>query len=89
VAARPILPAKPPKRGLAAGTALLARDRAFPGLSHQVPRVVTDRGSEGVSVDFHMWAGGFHAFDMTAGHATGSRASSATREGFIRRALDA
>ncbi|MER7837428.1 alpha/beta hydrolase fold domain-containing protein [Streptomyces sp. NPDC096040] len=153
--------------GLAAGTALLARDRAFPRLSHQVlicpmlddrfethssrmvdrggvwdrhsnlygwtsllgerrggpdvsqyaaparaedlsrlPRTYIDTGSAegfrdeiliyagrlseaGVSVDFHMWAGGFHGFDMTAGHAAVSRASSATREEFIRRALDA
>lgn len=42
----------------------------------------------GVSVDFHMWGGGFHGFDMTADHAAVSRASSATREEFIRRALD-
>jgi acetyl esterase/lipase len=42
----------------------------------------------GVSVDFHMWAGGYHGFDMTAGHAAVSRASNATREEFIRRALD-
>ncbi|WP_328835047.1 alpha/beta hydrolase [Streptomyces europaeiscabiei] len=38
----------------------------------------------GVSVDLHMWGGGFHGFDMTADHAAVSRASSATREEFIR-----
>ncbi|MFE2217020.1 alpha/beta hydrolase [Streptomyces canus] len=152
--------------GLAAGTALFARDRAFPELSHQIlmcpmlddrfethssrmvdregiwdrhsnlyawtsllgerrggpdvsqyaaparaedlsrlPRTYIDTGSAegfrdeiliyagrlseaGVSVVFHMWGGGFHGFDMTADHAAVSRASSATREEFIRRALD-
>ena len=43
----------------------------------------------GVSVDFHMWGGGFHSSDMAVGHAAMSRASSATREEFIRLALDA
>jgi len=43
----------------------------------------------GVSVDPHMWAGGFHSFDMIAGQAAVPRASIATREEFIRRALDA
>lgn len=153
--------------GLAAGTALLARDRAFPELSHQIlicpmlddrfethssrmvdregvwdrysnlyawtsvlgerrggpevsqyaaparaedlsrlPRTYIDTGSAegfrdeiliyagrlseaGVSVDLHMWGGGFHSFDMAVDHAAVSRASSATREEFIRRALDA
>ncbi|MDH6628601.1 hypothetical protein M2271_006434 [Streptomyces sp. LBL] len=42
----------------------------------------------GVSVDFHMWGGGFHGFDMTVNHAAVSRAASVTREEFIRRALD-
>ncbi|MEU5196949.1 alpha/beta hydrolase fold domain-containing protein [Streptomyces scabiei] len=152
--------------GLAAGTALLARDRAFPRLSHQVlicpmlddrfethssrmvehdcgwdresnlygwtallggrrggpevspyaaparardlgrlPRTSIDTGSvevfrdealvyagrlfeAGVSVDFHMWHGGFHGFDMAAAHAALSRASHTTRDEFIRRALD-
>ncbi|MGQ4362154.1 alpha/beta hydrolase fold domain-containing protein [Streptomyces sp. SAS_272] len=151
--------------GLAAGTALLARDRAFPRLSHQIlicpmlddrfethssrmvdregvwdrhsnlyawtsvlgerrggldvsqyaaparaedlsrlPRTYIDTGSAegfrdeilsyagrlseaGVSVDLHMWGGAFHGFDMSVDHATVSRASSATREEFIRRAL--
>ncbi|MET8406223.1 alpha/beta hydrolase fold domain-containing protein [Streptomyces sp900116325] len=151
--------------GLAAGTALLARDRAFPSLSHQVlicpmlddrfethssrmvaregvwdrysnlyawtsvlgerrggpdvspyaaparaedlsrlPRTYIDTGSAegfrdeilsyagrlseaGVSVDLHMWGGGFHGSDMTVDHAAVSRASNATREEFIRRAL--
>lgn len=152
--------------GLAAGTALLARDRAFPKLSHQVlicpmlddrfethssrmldnegiwdrnanlfgwnallgerrggpdvspyaaparatdltglPRTYIDTGSvesfrdealtyarrlseAGVSVDLHMWGGGFHGFDLVAPHAAVSRASIATREDFIRRALE-
>lgn len=42
----------------------------------------------GVSVDFHMWGGGFHGSDMSVGDAAVSRASNATREEFIRRALD-
>ncbi|MBE8472216.1 alpha/beta hydrolase fold domain-containing protein [Streptomyces justiciae] len=153
--------------GLAAGTALLARDRAFPRLSHQVlicpmlddrfrthssrmldgegtwdrnsnlygwtallgerrggpdvspyaaparaedlgglPRTYIDTGSvevfrdeiltyarrlseAGVSVDLHMWGGGFHGFDGIAAQAAVSRASVATREEFIRRALEA
>ncbi|MBK3623967.1 alpha/beta hydrolase, partial [Streptomyces sp. MBT49] len=41
----------------------------------------------GVRVDLHMWGGGFHSFDMAVDHAAVSRASSATREEFIRRAL--
>lgn len=151
--------------GLAAGTALLARDRGFPTLSHQVlicpmiddrmitpssqmlvdaglwdaadnalgwtcllgdrrggpdvspyaaparaadlsglPRTYLDVGSAetfrdetidyaqrlcqaGVSVDFHLWGGGFHGFDTIAPHAGVSRASAATRDEFLRRAL--
>ncbi|MBC7277908.1 alpha/beta hydrolase [Nocardioides sp.] len=151
--------------GLAAGTALLARDRAFPMLSHQIlicpmlddrfethssrmldeeglwdrnanlfgwtallgdrrggpdvspyaaparaqdlaglPRTYIDTGSAetfrdetltyarrlseaGVSVDLHMWGGGFHGFDMMAADAAVSRASIATRDEFVRRAL--
>ena len=152
--------------GLAAGTALLARDRAFPKLSHQIlicpmlddrfethssrmlddegvwdrganlfgwtallgerrggpdvspyaaparatdltglPRTYIDTGSAetfrdetltyarrlseaGVSVDLHMWGGGFHGFDLMGGHAAVSRASVATRDEFVRRALE-
>ena len=151
--------------GLAAGTALLARDRGFPELTHQVlicpmlddrletpssrmldgegtwdrndnlygwtallgerrggldvspyaaparatdlaglPRTYLDTGSTetfrdeildfagrlsqaGVSVDLHLWGGGFHAFDHGAPHAPISRAAIATRDEFIRRAL--
>ncbi|TQL67171.1 acetyl esterase/lipase [Nocardioides albertanoniae] len=151
--------------GLAAGTALLARDRGFPRLTHQIlicpmlddrlethssqmldeegvwdrnsnlfgwtallgerrggpdvtpyaaparaedltglPRTYIDTGSvetfrdetltyarrlseAGVSVDLHMWGGGFHGFDQVAGQAAVSRASVATREEFVRRAL--
>ncbi|MFC8674062.1 alpha/beta hydrolase [Streptomyces griseorubiginosus] len=153
--------------GLAAGTALLARDRAFPALTHQVlvcpmlddrfddpssrmldgeglwdrndnlfgwtallgerrggpdvspyaaparaedlaglPRTYLDCGSAdtfrdavlryaerlsqaGVSVDLHLWGGGFHGFDGMAPHAAISRASNATRDEFLRRALEA
>ena len=153
--------------GLAAGTALLARDRAFPKLSHQIlmcpmlddrlethssrmldeegvwdrnsnlfgwtallgerrggpdvspyaaparaedlsglPRTYIDTGSTetfrdetltyaqrlseaGISVDLHMWGGGFHGFDQTATDAALSRASVATREEFVRRAFGA
>lgn len=151
---------------LAAGIALLARDRAFPEISHQLlicpmlddrfethssrmldgegqwdrnanlygwnallgkrrggpdithytaparaadlsglPRTYIDVGSvetfrdeiltyarrlseAGVSVDLHMWGGGFHAFDVLAPHAAVSQASIATREEFIRRAFE-
>lgn len=153
--------------GLAAGTALLARDRGFPALSHQVlmcpmlddrfvthssqmldgegiwdrnanlfgwtsllgerhggpdvsqyaaparaqdltglPRTYIDTGSvevfrdeavdyatrlsqAGVSVDLHMWGGAFHGSDGIAAHAAVSQASNATRDEFIRRALEA
>jgi acetyl esterase/lipase len=151
--------------GLAAGTALLARDCGFPVLSHQVlicpmlddrfgtpssqeldgegvwdrnantvgwtallgerrggpdvspyaaparatdlsglPRTYLDSGSvetfrdeaidyaqrlcqAGVSVDLHVWGGGFHGFDAMAPHAAISRASVATRREFLERAL--
>jgi acetyl esterase/lipase len=153
--------------GLAAGTALLARDRGFPALSHQVllcpmlddrftthssrmldgegvwdrnanlfgwtsllgerrggpdvsqyaaparaqdlaglPRTYLDTGSvevfrdeildyaarlsqAGVSVDLHMWGGAFHGSDGMAAHAAVSQAAIATRDEFIRRALEA
>ncbi|WP_238005793.1 alpha/beta hydrolase [Dactylosporangium sp. AC04546] len=152
--------------GLAAGTALLARDRQFPTLSHQVlicpmlddrlethssrmldgegvwdrndnlygwtallgerrggpavspyaaparaedltglPRTYIDTGSAesfrdeavtyatrlsqaGVVVDLHMWGGGFHGFDLMAAHAAVSQASRATRDEYLRRAVE-
>ncbi|MBG6096880.1 alpha/beta hydrolase [Nocardioides luteus] len=152
--------------GLSAGTALLARDRAFPRLTHQIlvcpmlddrlrtpssrmldgegmwdrndnlfgwtallgerrggsdvspyaaparaedladlPRTYIDTGSAetfrdealiyaqrlsqaGVSVDFHMWGGGTHGFDLMAAHTQLARASIAARDEFIRRALE-
>lgn len=152
--------------GLAAGTALLARDRGFPALTHQIlvcpmiddrfqtassrmldnvgvwdrndnifgwtsllgerrggpdvsiyaaparlqdgaglpPTYIDVGGAEsfrdeailyaknlseaGVSVDLHVWAGGFHGFDMMAGHSALARASQWVRDNFIRRALD-
>ena len=151
--------------GLAAGAALMARDRGFPALTHQVricpmiddrlvtqsaqcldgegtwdrrdnlfgwtcllgeerggpdvspyaaparatdlaglPRTYIDTGSvesfrdealayaqrlsqAGVSVDLHMWGGGFHGFDLMVPQAAISRASVAAREEFIHRAL--
>jgi acetyl esterase/lipase len=151
--------------GLAAGTALLARDRGGPALSHQVlvcpmlddrfitpssreldgegvwdrnanavgwtallgdrrggpdvspyaaparatdlsglPRTYLDCGSAetfrdetidyaqrlsgaGVSVDLHIWGGGFHGFDRMVPDAAISRASRATRHEFLLRAL--
>ncbi|AIY48008.1 alpha/beta hydrolase [Mycolicibacterium fortuitum] len=151
--------------GLAAGTALMARDEGFPQLSHQVlvcpmlddrfethssrmldddgtwdrngnlygwtallgerrgtadvsyyaaparaqdlsglPRTFIDVGSAegfrdeaiiyatklseaGVSVDLHMWGGGFHGFENIA-QAAVSQAASATRAEFFRRALE-
>ncbi len=151
--------------GLAAGTALLARDRGGPALSHQIlicpmlddrmsthssqmlldeggwdresnefgwtallggrrggdevsiyaapsraadlsglPRTYLDCGSAetfrdeildyagrlsaaGVSVDLHMWGGGFHGFDAVAPTAALSAASRWAREEFITRAL--
>ena len=42
----------------------------------------------GVSVDLHMWGGGFHGFDQVAPHAAISRACAATRDEFMQRALD-
>ena len=152
--------------GLAAGTALLARDRGFPNLSHQVlicpmiddrletpssrmldregvwdrndnlfgwtallgerrggdavsiyaaparatdlaglPRTYVDVGTAesfrdeaisyaqrlaqaAVTVDLHLWGGGFHGFDLMVPHAAVSRASVAARDEFLRRALE-
>ncbi|NUO99868.1 MAG: alpha/beta hydrolase fold domain-containing protein, partial [Nonomuraea sp.] len=63
--------------GLAAGTALLARDRGFPRLSHQVLDLRAGRavyGGPDVSpyaaparaqdLSLHMWGGAVHGFDM-------------------------
>lgn len=41
----------------------------------------------GVSVDLHLWGGGFHGFDLRYPLAALSRASRATRDEFVRRAL--
>jgi acetyl esterase/lipase len=147
--------------GLAAASALIARDRGFPDISHQVlicpmlddrlgthssrmadskadgykfgwdsllgparggpdvspyaaparatdlarlPRTYMDCGSAegfrdetliyahrlseaGVSVDLHMWGGGFHGFDQMVPDAAISRASVAARDEFMRRAI--
>lgn len=42
----------------------------------------------GVSVDFHLWAGGFHGFDLLPPHSAVGRVAVATRDEFLRRALD-
>ncbi|WP_425265145.1 alpha/beta hydrolase [Streptomyces regalis] len=42
----------------------------------------------GVNVDLHMWGGGFHGSDGFVPQAAISRASAATRDEFIRRALN-
>lgn len=41
----------------------------------------------GVSVELHMWNGGFHAFEMSDPNAELSRAAITTRTGFLRRIL--
>ena len=41
----------------------------------------------GVSVEFHLWAGGFHVFDLMAPQAAVSRAMRSVRDQYIRRAL--
>jgi acetyl esterase/lipase len=43
----------------------------------------------GVSVELHMWAGGFHGFDGFAPQAAVSQAARATRLSYVRRALHA
>ncbi|MEV5069597.1 alpha/beta hydrolase [Microbacterium sp. LMI12-1-1.1] len=43
----------------------------------------------GVSVDLHVWAGGFHGFDLMVPQAAISQASMYVRDEFIRRALAA
>jgi len=41
----------------------------------------------GVSVEFHLWPGGFHGFDMMAPQSALAQAARATRLGYVRRAL--
>jgi acetyl esterase/lipase len=41
----------------------------------------------GISVEFHLWPGGFHGFDMFAPQTALAQASRATRLGYVRRAL--
>ena len=41
----------------------------------------------GVPVEFHLWPGGFHGFDMIAPQSALAQASRATRLGYVRRAL--
>ncbi|NMO03522.1 alpha/beta hydrolase [Gordonia sp. TBRC 11910] len=42
----------------------------------------------GVSVDLHMWGGGVHGFDLQNPQAAISQAASATRDRFVRQALE-
>jgi acetyl esterase/lipase len=41
----------------------------------------------GVHAELHVWAGGFHGFDLMAGHAAVSRASLAARDNWVDRIL--
>ena len=41
----------------------------------------------GVPVEFHLWPGGFHGFDMFAPQSALAQASRATRLGYVRRIL--
>ena len=41
----------------------------------------------GIPVEFHLWPGGFHGFDMIAPQSALAQASRATRLGYVRRAL--
>ena len=43
----------------------------------------------GVSVEFHLWPGGFHGFDGLAPRTTLARAARAARLDYLRRALAA
>lgn len=43
----------------------------------------------GVQAELHVWAGGFHGFDLMAGHAAVARASLAARDGWVNRLLGA
>ncbi len=43
----------------------------------------------GVSVEFHLWPGGFHGFDGLAPQTTLARAARAARLDYLRRALAA
>lgn len=61
------------------GSAELFRD--------EVLTYATRLSQSGVSVDLHMWGGGFHAFDLDAPTAAISRDSAATRDAYVRRVL--
>ena len=43
----------------------------------------------GVSVEFHLWPGGFHGFDLIAPRSALSRIARATRLAYLRRSLAA
>jgi acetyl esterase/lipase len=43
----------------------------------------------GVLVEFHLWPGGFHGFDMMAPETALAQAARATQLGYVRRALAA
>lgn len=61
------------------GSAELFRD--------EVLTYATRLSQSGVSVDLHMWGGGFHGFDFDAPTAAISRDSIATRYAYVRRVL--
>lgn len=68
-----------PKTYIDVGSADTFRDEAT---------IYAQRLSEaGVSVDLHVWAGGFHGFDILAPHTALSRAALWVRDDYIRRAL--
>lgn len=54
----------------------------------EVVEYATRLSQAGVSVDLHLWGGGFHGFDLIAPQAAVSQASVATRDEFLRRALE-
>ncbi|MET8824405.1 alpha/beta hydrolase [Streptomyces sp. NPDC004610] len=58
------------------------------GFRDEVLAYATRLSQAGVSVDLHMWGGGFHGFDEMAPHAAVSRASLAARDEYVRRALE-
>lgn len=57
------------------------------GFRDEVIDYATRLSLAGVSVDLHMWAGGFHGYENISTAAI-SRASSSTRTEFVRRALE-
>ncbi|WP_237755289.1 alpha/beta hydrolase [Nocardia nova] len=56
------------------------------GFRDEVISYASNLSRAGVSVDLHMWGGGFHGFD-TVRHVPVAQAAFATRSEFVRRAL--